>query len=448
MSNSAAIRHSAPAGALPRLSIMMFLQYAVWGLWLPILGRYLQAPVAEGGLEFSAVKLAWIIGLGASVGAIAAPFVAGQFADRHFRAERFLAFLLFAGGIVQIILARQTSFSGWIIFSILYSLLYMPTLSLTNSVAFANLSNTETQFPKVRVWGTLGWIAAAWIFPMAWLQTDLKFTALPPFLVGDDRADVTNRLIDAMTISGIISMIYAIYCLLVLPPTPPKKDAVESIAFAKAFALIRRPSIMVLVLGSLIIAMIHQIYFMQTGNFLVANGLPESKILPAMSVGQFAEIAVMAFLGLMLTRLGFRWVIMIGALAYVVRYGIWATPGMPLWVLVSSQALHGFCYACFFAGTYIYVDRVAPKDVRNSAQTVIGIVILGVGPVLASILMRPLLELTGSRPDAIPAYIDYRGLWAALAALGLFVALLIGFAFREEAKVHDADVLVPEPEVP
>lgn len=438
---------TAPRGALSRLSLMMFLQYAVWGLWLPILAIYLQASVADGGLGFTAGQVGWIIGLGASVGAVTAPFVAGQFADRYFRAERFLAFLLLTGGVIQIILAQQTTFIGWIIFSILYSILFMPTLSLTNSVTFANLENTEKQFPKVRVFGTFGWIAAAWIFPMVWLQTNLQFQALPPFIVGDDVPGVTHRLIDAMTFSGVLSIIYSAYCLF-LPATPPKKDAVESIAFAKAFALMRRPSVLVLVFSSLIIAMIHQIYFMQTGPFLVSRGLAEKLVMPAMSIGQFAEIAVMAILGFLLTRLGFKWVIVLGAMAYVARYGIWSMEGAPLWLVVSSQALHGFCYACFFAGTYIYIDRIAPKDVRNSAQTVIGIVILGLGPVLASALLSFVLQLTGSQPDAEPPVINFEGLWAALAGLGFFVAVLVAFCFKEERAPEEDPVLVPEPEVP
>lgn len=437
-----------PAAAIPRLSLMMFLQYAVWGLWLPILGRYLQAPVAEGGLGFSTGQVGWIVGLGASVGAVTAPFVAGQFADRYFRADRFLAFLLMTGGIVQILLAQQTSFIGWIIFSILYSILFMPTLSLTNSVAFANLTSTETQFPKVRVWGAFGWIAAAWVFPMVWLQTGLHFSKLPPFIVGDEVADVTHRLIDAMTASGILSILYSAYCVFFLPATPPKKDAVESIAFAKAFALIARPSVFILIISSLIIAMIHQIYFIQTAQFLTDRGLPESYIMPAMSIGQFAEILVMAMLGFLLTRFGFKWVIILGALAYVARYSIWAMPTAPLWLIVSSQALHGFCYACFFAGTYMYIDRVAPKDVRNSAQTVIGIVILGLGPVLASASFQFILDLTGSQTTAEPPIINYKGLWGTLAGLGFFVAVLLALTFRPEPPAEPDTILVPEPEIP
>ena len=118
----------------------MFLQYAVWGIWLPVLATYLQSPLVEGGLGFTSGQVGWIIGIAASAGAISAPFIAGQFADRYFSTEKFLSLLLVLGGIVKITLSFQETFNAWLMLSILYSILYMPTLSLTNSMAFAHLS--------------------------------------------------------------------------------------------------------------------------------------------------------------------------------------------------------------------------------------------------------------------------------------------------------------------
>ncbi len=161
---------------------MMFLQYAVWGVWLPVLATYLQSPVAEGGLGFTSGQVGWILGLAGSIGAVSAPFIAGQIADRYFSTEKFLAVLLILGGIVKIITAFQVSFSAWLLLSILYSVLYHATLSLTNSMAFAHLDDPDREWPGVRVLGTIGWIAASWIFPMLWLQSDLQLQALPPFL--------------------------------------------------------------------------------------------------------------------------------------------------------------------------------------------------------------------------------------------------------------------------
>ena len=173
---------------------MMFLQYAVWGIWLPVLATYLQSPIVEGGLGFTSGQVGWIIGIAASLGAVSAPFIAGQFADRYFSTEKFLSLLLLFGGVVKFVLSFQTSFSAWLVLSILYSVLYMPTLSLTNSMAFAHLKNIDSEWPRVRVMGTFGWIAASWLFPMIWLQSNLEFQVLPPFFVGTEVADATSRL--------------------------------------------------------------------------------------------------------------------------------------------------------------------------------------------------------------------------------------------------------------
>lgn len=417
-----------------RLSFMMLLQYAVWGLWLPQLAAYLTAPVEGGGLGFTVPQMGYIIGVAGSAGALFSPFVAGQLADRHFRVERVLAVLLSLGGVVIFTMAYQTTFIAWLVMAILYSILYMPTLALTNSVAFTNLSRPETQFPKVRVWGTIGWIVAAWVFPMVWLQTNLKVQALPPFLVGDEAPNVTSRLVDALKVSGVLSILYAVYCL-TLPSTPPQKQAKDPLAFRRAFKLFTIPSLAVLMFAALIISTIHQMYFIMTSPYLVSRGLKESLIMPAMSIGQFAEIIIMALLGPVLVRSKFRWVIAIGCLAYFARYAVFGTLTLPLWVTVSSIALHGFCYACFFAAAYIYVDKIAPIDAKHSAQTVFGTVILGLGPILSAFVI-PFLSAKFS--DASGA-LDYRGFWYTLAGVGLATAILFVLFFRDETRKVDAE---------
>jgi nucleoside transporter len=425
----------------PRLSGMMFLQYAVWGFWLPILARYLQAPIENGGLGFTPGQVGWIIGLAASSGAITAPFVAGQIADRYFPTERFLTILLIVGGILQWVISYQSSFAAWLALSVCYSVVYQPTIALTNSLAFSHLTDANKEFPLVRVWGTFGWIAASWIFPMVVLQTNLSPQLMPPFLAGDEVADSTARLVFALQWSGTVSIFYAIYCLF-LPHTPPKKDAVEGLAFAKAFALLRHPSFALLVAASLPIAVIHNIYFMQTAPFLSdALGLRDSDIGPAMTIGQFAEIGVMFILGYMLKGLGFRWTICIGGMAYFLRYAIFGTVDLPVPVIVSSQALHGFCFGCFFAAAFIYVDRIAEVDVRHSAQTVFGIIILGVGPITSA----PVLGFLSNVFTNEEGVLNYSGLWYSLAGIALITTVLFGLFWRDEtqgpidAEVHDAE---------
>ncbi|MCH8333143.1 MFS transporter [Candidatus Sumerlaeota bacterium] len=411
----------------PRLSIMMLLQYAVWGFWLPVLSRYLQASPEEGGLGFTAGNVGWIIGLAGSIGAVTAPFIAGQFADRYFSTERFLPFLLIVGGAIKIYTASQTGLGMWLMLSVAYGVVYMPTLALTNSLAFTHLDDPNRQFPYVRVWGTVGWIAASWIFPMVWLQTDLRLQWMPPFLVGSEVEGVTARLVDALRFSGVTSILYGGFCFF-LPHTPPRRDATEKLAFAKAFALMRRPSFAVLVAASLPISVIHQIYFMQTGPYLASIGVRDSMIAPAMTIGQFAEIGVMALLGLMLKRIGFRWVMFMGAMAYFARYAVFGTVTLPIELILASQFLHGFCYACFFASAYIYVDRIAEEDVRHSAQTVFGIIILGLGPVVAAPFLTLLEWLF--KPEG--GELNYSYLWYTLSAVGLVTALGFAAFFRDE----------------
>ena len=409
-----------------RLGAMMFLQYALWGAWLPVTARYLSASVAEGGLGFTGSQIGMTLGLAGSIGAVMAPFIAGQIADRYFSTERILAFLVTAGGVVKWITSYQTEYSAWLVLSIIYSVLYMPTLALSNSITFSHIDDQENDFPKIRIWGTIGWIVASWVFPMIWLQTNLNFQWMPPFIVGAEVSNVTSRLADALKFSGLISITYGAFCFL-LPHTPPKKDATEKLAFKKAFKLFRFSSFTTLVIASLAVSVIHQIYFLQTGPFLSHLGILDSQIGPAMTIGQFAEILTMAYLGFFLKRLGFKKVITIGVAAYFMRYAIFGTESFPVWVIVASQAFHGFCYAFFFAAAFIYVDKLADEDVRHSAQTVFGIIILGGGPVIGGWLSGYL-----QNKYTVENIFNYSNFWYTVSAIGLATMVFFYAFFREQ----------------
>jgi len=409
-----------------RLGTMMFLQYALWGAWLPVTARYLSASISDGGLGFSGGQIGMILGLAGSIGAIASPFIAGQIADRYFSTERILAFLVTTGAIVKWVTASQTDYQSWLVLSIIYSVLYMPTLALSNSISFAHIDDQENDFPKIRVWGTIGWIVASWAFPMIWLQTDLQLQWMPPFIVGAEIPNVTSRLADALKFSSIISISYGAFCFL-LPHTPPKRDAVEKLAFKKAFDLFQYSSFTILVVASLAVSIIHQIYFLQTGPFLSHIGIPDSQIGPAMTIGQFAEILAMAYLGFFLKRLGFKKVITIGIAAYFFRYAIFGTAMLPVWIIVVSQVFHGFCYAFFFATAYIYVDKLADQDVRHSAQTVFGIIILGGGPVIGGWLSGYLQNMY-----TVDNVFSFSNFWYTMSAIGLVTMIFFFMLFQEQ----------------
>jgi len=406
-----------------RLSIMMFFQYAVGGLWVPLLGPYL-----KDGLGFDQNDRGWIMGVAGTVGALASPLVAGQLADRYFRTQRMLAVMLAAAGVIIFVTAYQTAFAVWLLLTVCFSLVSAPTNMLTNSLSFTHMTDPDRQFPKVRVWGTIGWIIAGWLFAWIWLLQDLHLTWLPPFLVGKDHPDVTLRLADALKTSGVILIVYALYCL-TLPDTPPHRGARETLAFRKALRMLKRLPFAVLILSGIVLAAIHQIYFMEAGNFLGFLGLEKGYIPPAMSLGQVAEIAMVATLGLLLKRLGFKRVLVIGAVAYAVRYAIFACTGLPLAVIVVSQGLHGVCFACFMAAACMYVDRVADKDVRHSAQMVFGLA-LACGPLLGGRLNGLLAGLF--TPEG--GELAYEPFWWTLSALGLVATLALAILFRSEVK--------------
>ena len=238
--------------------------------------------------------------------------------------------------------------------------------------------------------------------------------------------DASSRLADALKFSGIISISYGVFCFL-LPHTPPKRDAMEKLAFKKAFDLFQYSSFTVLVIASLAVSIIHQIYFLQTGPFLSHIGIPDSQIGPAMTIGQFAEILTMAYLGLFLKRLGFKKVITVGIAAYFLRYAIFGTTMLPVWIMVLSQAFHGFCYAFFFAAAYIYVDKMADEDVRHSAQTVFGIIILGGGPVIGGWLSGYLQNMY-----TVENVFSFSNFWYTMSAIGLVTMISFFMLFQEQ----------------
>ncbi len=336
--------------------------------------------------------------------------------DPAAKGERFLAASHVVGGLAMVTLAFQRSFWPFFAAMLVYSLAYVPTLSLTNSICFHHLKDAQKEFGRVRLWGTIGWIAASWPFVV--------------ILKGKEGAALGSALTSIFVVAGVASFALAAVSLM-LPPTPPARSAGAKYAPLESIRLLRNPTVLVLFVATFLDALVHQCYFQWTSPFLSAIGIPENMIMPAMSIGQIAEIATMAGLGYFLARLGWRWTMILGILGHVVRFLVYSLGG-PAWLVVGSNVVHGFCYAFFFASVYIFVDEYFPRDARASAQGLFNFLILGLGPFVGSLLWGRLGDVYRT-----PAGIDFSKLFLVPAALGLVAAvvLLVGFKPARPAPV-------------
>jgi nucleoside transporter len=348
---------------------MMVLEIAIWGAWQPKIFAYM------GLLSFSAWQQA-LVGSVFGIASIIGIFFSNQFADRNFSAEKFLAFSHLLGGVALGAAAFVTDFWSFFGLFLLYGLLYVPTISVTNSLAFANIKNAAKDFGFVRMGGTVGWIVVSWPFI---------------FLLDEHATQVQVRWI--FVVGAILSLILSCYCL-TLPHTPPKRageNGAETLAWLEALKLLGKPFVLVLFIVTLIDSVIHNGYFVLSDPFLTNRvGIASNVSMVVMSIGQVAEIVTMLILGAVLVKLGWRVTMMIGILGHAARFATFAyLPDMP-GVIIAVQVLHGICYAFFFASVYIFVDAVFPKDVRSSAQGLFNLLILGVGMVVASFLFPSL----------------------------------------------------------
>jgi nucleoside transporter len=386
------------------LSLMMFLQYVIWGSWLPLLALYLSEH-----LKFTGTEMGWIFATQA-IASVTAVLVSGQIADRYLSAERFLAISHMVGGAAMLTLAWQTSFWPFFVTMLVYSLAYVPTLSLTNSICFHHLKDAANEFGKVRLWGTIGWVAASWPFVF--------------ILEGKEGPALRAALSSIFVVAGVASLALAGVALM-LPAIAPAKAAGERYAPLEAIKLLANPTVAVLFVVTFLDALVHQCYFQWTSPFLSAIGVPGNMIMPAMSIGQIAEIATMAGLGFFLVRLGWRWTMIVGILGHVARFFVYSL-GEPTWLVVGSNLVHGLCYAFFFASVYIFVDEYFPKNARASAQGLFNFLILGLGPFVGSLLWGWLGDVYRTAGGGV----DYSKLFVVPAGLGLVAAVLLFLGFR------------------
>jgi len=374
------------------LSGMMFLEFAVWGAWFVVLGNYLSA------LNFTGSQIGSIYAT-MSLGAIFSPMFIGQIADRYFSSERLMGVLHLAGAGVLYCMANLTDPDQFYWTALVYALVYSPTLALSNSISFSHLPDAARDFPSIRVLGTIGWIVANTIVGQ-WL--DIK-TNQPLLLAAG-----------FSVLLGLLSFF--------LPHTPPKGKAGEALPFLRAVGLLREPSFAVFFGVSFVITIVLAFYYNFTGLYL-EHQIGVKDVATTMTIGQYAEMLLLPALPFFLARMGMKWVLAMGMLAWGIRYAIFAV-GEPYGLVISSLALHGICFDFFFAAGFIYVDNEAPPDIRASGQALFSFLTYGAGMWIGG-------ELSGRIVDHFKIsenVHNWTGIWI-VPSVGVFIALAIFLAF-------------------
>ncbi len=418
-----------------RLCAMMFLQFGIYGLWLPIAGKFLTAdPATKGGLGFSEGQMGMIVGIAASVGALCSPLIV-QFADRRFPAQRVLGVLMMVGGLLKIAVYPQSTFMAWLLLSVSFTLMFMPAAAICNALAMRHLDKPDRQFPGVRAWTAVGWVLMGWTFSLLVLKTEVQGSWLPPFFKGDEVPLVAGEMKKSVMWSGIIAFLYGVWAFFFLPHTPHVASASKRPAVADAFALLKIPSIAALLVVTLIISPMNHLYFMQCAKFLGEAGLDSAYLLPAMALGQICEIIMYIVLGRVLPKIGFKAVLMIGISAYVFRFFLFGTIGIPMWVIICGLGVHGLCYAFFTSTAFIYMNKMAAKDVANTAQSVFNFIWYGIGPILAVFLNGLLASMFASGRKF--AHAEFQNFWYALGGISLVGLIVFALRFRVETETTE-----------
>ena len=394
-----------------RLSFMMFLEFFIWGGWFVTMGTFLlQTLNASGGDTAMAYSTQ-------SWGAIIAPFIIGLIADRYFNAERILGVLHLVGAFLMYQLSQATEFTNFYPYVLGYMIAYMPTLALVNSVSFNQMKDPALFFPFVRVWGTGGWIVAGFLISIfAW----------------DSSQGVADGLLsNTFLMTAIASAILGVYSF-TLPKTPPQakgsKASLSDILGLDALKLLKDKNFLVFFLSSVLICIPLAFYYQNLSPYLVESGVENSTL--KASFGQISEVGFMLLLPFFFKRFGFKMTILVGMLAWTVRYLLFAygDAGELAFMIIIGILLHGICYDFFFVSGQIYTDSKAGEKIKSAAQGLITLATYGVGMLIGfyvagKITDANLLEDGGH---------TWKAIWTFPAIFAGAVLVLFALFFKNE----------------
>ncbi len=395
-----------------RLGLMMFLEYFIWGGWYVTFTTWLSQT-----LHFSGTQVGIAAGATA-IGAMVSPFFVGLVADRFFATQKLLAALHGVGAIVLFMASRQLSFNSLYSLVLVYCLCYMPTMALTNSLAFRQMQDPQTQFGPIRVMGTAGWIAAG-------------------LLIGAMRVEATSV---PMQMAAACSLLMAIYSL-TLPDTPPVSKAtkvtVASVFPVDAVKLLGERSMAVFAIASFLICIPLQFYYAFTNPFLNEIGVVNAA--GKMTGGQISELLCMLLIPWFFRRLGVKYMLVAGMTAWALRYVLFAygNPDSRVWMLWAGILMHGICYDFFFVTGQIYIDRKASKELRAAAQGLITFLTYGAGMFVGSWISGAVVQHYASSSSSH----DWPSIWLvpAVASAVILLLFLVTFADRQK-KVEVSNV--------
>jgi nucleoside transporter len=402
-------------GIYARLGVMMFLEFFVWGGWFVTMGSYLTAT-----LHFTDPQSALAYAT-QSWGAIIAPFIIGLIADKYVNAERLLGVIHLVGAALMYVLASATQFESFYPYLLVYMILYMPTLALVNAISFRQMADPAASFGNIRVWGTIGWIVAglAISFAFGW----------------DSAAGMqAGMLKNTFMMSAVASLLLGVYSF-TLPGTPPQRGGGAAAGLREtlgldALALLRDRNFLVFFVASILICIPLAFYYQHANQFLTEIRVENAA--GKQTLGQVSEVLFMLLVPLFLKRFGIKLTLLIGMVAWAVRYLAFAygNAGELVWLLIVGIALHGMCYDFFFVSGQVFTDSKAGPRYKSAAQGLITLATYGVGMLIGFWVAG---QLTAA--FAVAAGHDWRSIWLYPAAFAAAVAVLFAVLFRNEVLV-------------